>query len=397
MSKKQYGLIIPNKKVGSGLTISRPSIFDEDSDSDTPKAKKPTGYTKVKKQDLISQQKALEEDPTVYQYDEVYDEIETKRKETKLAQKNVEKKPKYIVNLLAAADRRKREHERRIERQVQKEREAEGEEFKDKESFVTSSYKKKLEELRALEEAEKREEYLESIGDVTKQGNLDGFYRHLYDQKVNYVDKDKEKEEPSKSKDEPGPSKKPRCSSNSDDSDNNAEKAIKRKSDIKSRTYRSRKEDSDSEDEKADGKEELPKQHLPSNLDADSDFSVDSSSDSDSEEEQVTSKPETDKKEIDKSIEHEGEKLKLPDKGNVLSDNASLLKKIEGKDDQKVTDKESKNDLKKEKSEDLVEKVEEKEEKPKKPKVDIWKKRTVGAVFDEAVKRYFERKAVRGW
>lgn len=67
-----------------------------------------------------------------------------------------------------------------------------GEQFKDKESFVTLSYKKKLEELKVLEEQEKREEYLEAIGDVTKQGNLDGFYRHLYDQKLNYEDKEEE-------------------------------------------------------------------------------------------------------------------------------------------------------------------------------------------------------------
>lgn len=48
--------------------------------------------------------------------------------------------------------------------------------------------------MRALEEQEKREEYLEAIGDVTKQGNLDGFYRHLYDQKVNFEDRLKKDE-----------------------------------------------------------------------------------------------------------------------------------------------------------------------------------------------------------
>ena len=30
-----------------------------------------------------------------------------------------------------------------------------------------------------------------------------------------------------------------------------------------------------------------------------------------------------------------------------------------------------------------------------KPKIDIWKKRTVGQVFDEALKRYFERKSIQ--
>lgn len=56
--------------------------------------------------------------------------------------------------------------------QIQKEREKEGDEFADKEIFVTSAYKKKLEELRKEEEREKYEEYLESIGDVTRQKDL---------------------------------------------------------------------------------------------------------------------------------------------------------------------------------------------------------------------------------
>ena len=48
--------------------------------------------------------------------------------------------PKYIGNLLKHAEVRKKEEERRVERQVQKERESEGKEFADKEAFVTSAY-----------------------------------------------------------------------------------------------------------------------------------------------------------------------------------------------------------------------------------------------------------------
>lgn len=48
--------------------------------------------------------------------------------------------PKYIANLLKSAAVRKREQERRIERGVQKERENEGDQFADKESFVTAAY-----------------------------------------------------------------------------------------------------------------------------------------------------------------------------------------------------------------------------------------------------------------
>lgn len=77
----------------------------------------------------VAQERAVEEDPTVYQYDEVYEEMDKKRKETKLDKKNADRKPKYINKLLSAAEKRKKENERRIERQVQKEREAEGEEM----------------------------------------------------------------------------------------------------------------------------------------------------------------------------------------------------------------------------------------------------------------------------
>lgn len=64
--------------------------------------------------------------------------------------------------------------------QIQKEREKEGDEFKDKEVFVTTAYKKKLEELRIEEEKEKREEYLETVGDVTKQSDLGKHYLFPY-------------------------------------------------------------------------------------------------------------------------------------------------------------------------------------------------------------------------
>lgn len=114
----------------------------------------------------------MEEDPTVYQYDELYDDMEDKKKQAKVAVKSEEKKPKYIEKLLVTAEKRKRENERRVERQVQKEREEEGDKFADKEAFVTSSYKKKLEEMKQDEEKEARENYLEEIGDVTKQSDL---------------------------------------------------------------------------------------------------------------------------------------------------------------------------------------------------------------------------------
>lgn len=78
--------------------------------------------------------------------------------------------PKYIHQLIKAVDDRKKEQERREERKIQKEREAEGEKFADKDAYVTSAYKKKLEEQKEELEREKREAALEGETDTSLQG-----------------------------------------------------------------------------------------------------------------------------------------------------------------------------------------------------------------------------------
>jgi coiled-coil domain-containing protein 55 len=294
------------------------------------------------------QEKAIAEDATVFQYDEVYDDIQNKRNEEKMAKKTADaKKPRYINKLLETAEKRKKEYERRIERQVQKERDAEGEEFKDKESFVTSSYKKKLEEMRAAEEEEKREEYLESIGDVTKQQDLSGFYRHLYSQKHSEAEKSATnaaiKEEPSNEK--------------AEDSKNILNKK---------KNYRKRKA-SEEDDKITDNEDKKPDvAHLQSNLDADSDFEIESSDSESETNNKNKSKDSTDKKD-DKvpSIE-------------IITESVEIKQEI----------------VKSEDKEDTFDEPEVKTE-PAEPKIDIWKKRTVGEKFDEALQRYFERKAMR--
>ena len=76
--------------------------------------------------------------------DEVYDQMEAAKEEKVTQKKDIDRKPRYITNLLKQAEIREKENERRIERKVQKEREAEGDEFADKEQFVTSAYRKKM-------------------------------------------------------------------------------------------------------------------------------------------------------------------------------------------------------------------------------------------------------------
>ncbi|KAI5640537.1 coiled-coil domain-containing protein 55 (DUF2040) domain-containing protein [Phthorimaea operculella] len=337
-SNKKYGLILPGaaKPQAPAFQASR-NVFGDDSDSDNEASKKPVllrPSQNVNRQAKIEQEKAIQEDPTVYQYDEIYDSMAT-QKEQKKSKTKEDKKPRYIENLLKTATKRKIENERRIERQIQKEREKEGDEFADKEVFVTSAYKKKLEEMKLEEEKEKREEYLESIGDVTKQRDLGGFYRHLYEQKLG---SDKESEDTKQVQEKPKESDgstTPERPQPETFKKKHSEKPIpsKKSSDSTKRNYRKRKSSSEisknlSEGEIDDSGDEINRINLQDirdakrskkveeNIDADSDFSVNDPS--------------------------------------------------------------------------------EDEKPPPKPKIDIWKKRTVGEVFEQALKRYYERKAARG-
>ncbi|CAG8752291.1 7836_t:CDS:2 [Cetraspora pellucida] len=191
----KYGLnIVSSKKTPT----KRISIFTEEDinneeDSNINTSSNKNKYTKTVNQQLLSsnsinqsvQEKykaALEEDPTVFAYDEVYDDmksVERKRKE-ELKEKNdgSAKKPKYVEDILKAAEVRQRDYIRAQERKIQKEREAEGDEFDDKETFVTSAYKAQQEELRKAEEEEKLREKNDGVGGK----NMASFYRNLLDQ-----------------------------------------------------------------------------------------------------------------------------------------------------------------------------------------------------------------------
>ncbi|XP_015685221.1 nuclear speckle splicing regulatory protein 1-like, partial [Protobothrops mucrosquamatus] len=116
------------------------------------------------KQTKLEIQRALAEDSTVYEYDSIYEDIQQKKEaesQASVLASKEEKKPKYIQNILQAAELRKKEQERRMEKKIQKERESEGDAFQDKEAFVTSAYKKKLQERAEEEERERREAAVE--------------------------------------------------------------------------------------------------------------------------------------------------------------------------------------------------------------------------------------------
>ncbi|KAJ7449843.1 coiled-coil domain-containing protein 55-domain containing protein [Mycena latifolia] len=116
-------------------------------------------------------------DKTVYEYDEVWDKMQ----ESKLRQKEAkeleakDRKPKYIHGLLSSAATRKLDYLRAEEKMMQLEREAEGDEFLDKESFVTQAYKDQMAQVRAAEEEEKKRDEL-----LKKQGGGSSGMAHFY-------------------------------------------------------------------------------------------------------------------------------------------------------------------------------------------------------------------------
>ncbi|CAI7583803.1 unnamed protein product [Penicillium bialowiezense] len=122
---------------------------------------------------------AEEIDPSIYSYDAVYDSLHSKPAKSS-ANDTKSETPKYMQNLLQSAEIRKRDQLRAKDRQLAREREAEGEEFDDKEKFVTSAYKAQQEELRKAEEEEARREQAEEER-RKKSGNsgMIGFYRDV--------------------------------------------------------------------------------------------------------------------------------------------------------------------------------------------------------------------------
>ncbi|KAL5649858.1 hypothetical protein ACJX0J_040667, partial [Zea mays] len=100
------------------------------------------------------QKKAMEEDPSVYAYDELYDEMKEKEARPKMQDKVV-RESKYIAQLKEKAELRKREQDIIYERKLQKERSKEDHLFGDKDKFVTSAYRKKLEEQQKWLEEER--------------------------------------------------------------------------------------------------------------------------------------------------------------------------------------------------------------------------------------------------
>ncbi|KAI1426971.1 coiled-coil domain-containing protein 55-domain containing protein [Xylaria sp. FL1777] len=117
---------------------------------------------------------AEELDPSIYDYDAVYDSL---KPEQKVTQEDIERKPKYMKNLIASAAVRKRDALIAEEKKIAREREEEGEEYAGMEKFVTEAYKKQQEENKRIEKEEREREEREA--QKNQGGGMTAFYKDL--------------------------------------------------------------------------------------------------------------------------------------------------------------------------------------------------------------------------
>jgi coiled-coil domain-containing protein 55 len=103
-------------------------------------------------------QEALAADSTIYDYDAAYEVLHAASALKKAAEQNdpALRQAKYMEDRVSAAEQRKADQQRARDKLLARERANEGDEFADKEKFVTSAYKTQQEEALVAEAAEQK-------------------------------------------------------------------------------------------------------------------------------------------------------------------------------------------------------------------------------------------------
>ncbi|KAL4106567.1 hypothetical protein PRIC1_004617 [Phytophthora ramorum] len=199
---KQYGLILPKKdskkkELSTGFNVfasaaaaqsaeKSDKYATEDVETDTRRRVGAEAARSLQQSQVDKvRAQALADDPSVFDYDAVYDDMKNARESeasTRAVKREAEKKtPKYIGTLLQQAKIREVENERIRERRLLNERKADDAMFGDKEKLVSASYKRKLQEMQRWDAEDARLAAMEEQEDVTKQGAhaMAGFYANL--------------------------------------------------------------------------------------------------------------------------------------------------------------------------------------------------------------------------
>ncbi|KAL6537876.1 hypothetical protein OROHE_012163 [Orobanche hederae] len=180
---KKYGLQLrvqpQQKKQPTRPPLPTPLGFNDDDDDNVETEILRQAYKNKTHKDIEEQhQKALEEDPSVFEYDGVYDKMKEKQMRP-VEQDRQDRKPRYIQTIMDNAKQREKEHEIIYERKLAKERSKDEDLYADKDKFLTGAYKKKLAEQAKWLEEERLREMREDKDDVTKKTDITDFYFNL--------------------------------------------------------------------------------------------------------------------------------------------------------------------------------------------------------------------------
>ena len=184
LKSKKYGLLMPVGKSQGSAAPARNALDLADDDLSVDLREQFSQRSSSDQRKVKSMlEKAVAEDPTVFQYDEVVGQPQAKseafnRVGTKTS---MNEQPKYIGALLAGAAERKRKDEVLYEKRLIREREAEDranlEGGLPTEQFVTDAYKKKLAENRKYEQEQKLLAELEAR---QNKGDMSDFYSNMF-------------------------------------------------------------------------------------------------------------------------------------------------------------------------------------------------------------------------
>ena len=124
---------------------------------------------------------ALNQDANAFEYDAVFDDIQKSRGQQVQArdEERVERKSRYIGDLIAKAEARKVENDISYERRLLKERLKDDHLYADKEKFVTAAYREKLKEDAKWLAKDKVKDAIEEEEDVARRGDMTAFYSNL--------------------------------------------------------------------------------------------------------------------------------------------------------------------------------------------------------------------------
>ncbi|GER53056.1 coiled-coil domain-containing protein 55 [Striga asiatica] len=179
---KKYGLqlrVPQQKKQPTRPPLPTPLGFNDEDEDNVERDILRQAYKNKTHRDVEEQhKKALEEDPSAFDYDGVYDKMKEKQVRP-IEQDRQDRKPRYIQALMDKAKQREKEHEIIYERKLAKERSKDEDLYADKDKFVTSAYKKKLAEQAKWLEEERLRELREEKEDVTKKTDISDFYFNL--------------------------------------------------------------------------------------------------------------------------------------------------------------------------------------------------------------------------